>query len=455
MKLPLYGPMNSSTGDKAQITALSLQQLRGLMLADLAYTIKSSSDANRYANFTAWRGRYEALRACWNSTLATAPSPSPSPTTSPSGGPPSSNSTGSGNQGGGSPSGGSGHHHDAAKATDDQFQIAMRQTRVADVPPGNSSAVQMMPAKKPAVTPTPSPTPLSATTKPTCDDVFSSVLSDYASRASKAQAEVTNWNQTVLVKNNSFVAAHNNEIATRNAQNKQHNEQHPAEAQLPYATPQPTQSPLTQLSDRQAQFALFWSATHIDATDLSGYLSSSPSLLGQLINENVGSYATDNYVRNLFLSTASISFVNSLQAGAGGGLIPQPDWFTFAKSLASDCASITAASSAISCLNDFGTIETAYASARLMREACAWDKHVLLPTFSDVYYWARRSGPYDPANPNAPKGLPTPPDLKGSIVINTPAPAEGQTVFEPLDLSSPVNVTAGPDDDLRPFTQDA
>jgi hypothetical protein len=247
---------------------------------------------------------------------------------------------------------------------------------------------------------------LSATKQATCDDLFGAVLASYHGQANSA---IDAWN-------NGPIAARNNAIATANAN------------RTPGTAPSPTLSPLASITDEQkANLIAFWEATQIDPSDLAGYLSSSPSLMAQLIDENVGSYATANYVRNLFLATASVNVINAIAAAnppktkQGGAPPTSPDWLSLGGTLASDCSGATSASSAVKCLNDLGSIEQAAATAHLQRRACDWDKHIMLPAFSDIYYWATQSGPYASTNPAAPT-LPAPPKFNTPISFATPAP---------------------------------
>ncbi|HVR46061.1 MAG TPA: hypothetical protein VMT95_05440 [Candidatus Binatia bacterium] len=163
----------------------------------------------------------------------------------------------------------------------------------------------------------------------------------------------------------------------------------------------PSPSPL---SSADAEALAFRLQTQIDTTDLAAYLSTSPSLLSQVVNQNVGSYVTDDYVRNLFLATAAIKFINTLPTPTptptptprpGTKNISLPPILSLLQPVASDCPGVNAITSGLKCLNDVSSIEVAFANAHIQREACYWSKHVIMPTYSDIELWAQRRGPYE------------------------------------------------------------
>lgn len=401
MDLPMYGTAATPVAQSTSVPSLSMQQLRGLIIASVASAIRNSASAGGpgqlYANYASWRSQYETLRSCWNATLTTAPSAAPSSS-------PSAAASGASVTAAPATHSEAGHTHDSDKTsrapglptavafTGSRFTADGTQAQLAA-----ATSATTTPSTAPA---SPTPTPLSATEKPTCDDLFGNVLKSYQGQA---KAAIDHWNDTVIKANNTAIADFN------------------AHRQ-PNQPPEPLQTNLPSMTDDQGNLVAFWEATQIDPSDLAGYLSSSPSLMSQLVNENVGSYATGNYVRNLFLATASVNVINAIAAAMtpkktkGGGAPSSPDWLSLGGTLASDCSGATSASSAVKCLDDLGSIEQAAATAHLQRGSCDWDKHVILPAFSDIFYWATHSGPY------ASSTLPSAPTFSTPISFASPQP---------------------------------
>jgi hypothetical protein len=163
--------------------------------------------------------------------------------------------------------------------------------------------------------------------------------------------------------------------------------------------------------------------TQIDSTDLAGYLSNSPSLLSQVQGEQVGSYVTDDYVRDLFLATAAIKFIDALPTPAPtptpslSGGAAAPNVISSLETIASDCSGVTSVTSGIKCLNDVSSIEKGFETAQIQREACYWSKHVIMPTYSDIQLWAMQRGPYNAASAQAlGKIEPSPPPVITSLI---------------------------------------
>ncbi len=435
MDLTLFG--TSSPGASPDPHQLSLQAMRGIVMADIAYEITIVKNP---AAEMKWRSKFETLRSCWNTALVTpataSPSSSPSGTASPT---PSASSSASNKKNnsasdkskknktppipdsvasltgysdvvyvsmhsvsdvGGSEVG------VAPLGFDDAYQLdgylaspnPTQRGRHQSSQQGSGSSTKTTKAKTahsaaPSASPSsaPSPSPSVSPSKPTCSDLFNDVLADY-------QGDIAAANKLL---SSGQVTGATSPTAT--------------------ATPSP-------LSTTDAETLAFNAQTQIDSRDLASYLSTSPSLLAQVTNENVGTYVADDYVRNLFLATAAIQFIDSLPTPPPPPA-PAPSGFQGTLStigaIASDCSGVTGVTSGIKCLSDVSSVEEAFENAHIQREACYWSKHVTMPTFSDIQLWAERRGPYDPRDASALGRSPTatPPPTTSLITIPTPDPS--------------------------------
>jgi hypothetical protein len=438
MNLTLFG--TPSPGPSPDPHQLSLQAMRGIVMADIAYEITTVKNPGAE---TKWRSKFETLRSCWNTALVTpatpSPSSSPSPTASPTSStnskkssdsshkskknkkPPSVNSIASltgynvvayisphlvsdaiESETGASvgfrdirglaayaaspkPPQQGGHHHSSP-------QSATKPSKKPKPKPSHSAGPPAAPTSSPSPSPSPSPT------KPTCSDLFNDVLADY-------QGDVAEANK--LLSTGQVTSTTNLTGAIK---------------------PSP-------LSTTDAENLAFNAQTQIDSRDLAAYLSTSPSLLAQVTNENVGTYVTDDYVRNLFLATAAVQFIDSLPTptppptptpapGKGKTKGKFTQTLSTVGAIASDCSGVTGVTSGIKCLSDVSSVEEAYENAHIQREGCYWSKHVIMPTFSDIQLWAEQRGPYNPLAATALGKSPTstPPPTTALITIPTPDP---------------------------------
>lgn len=444
MNLTLFG--SPSPGPSPDPHQLSLQAIRGIVMADIAYEVNTVKNPGAE---TKWRGKFETLRSCWNTALVMPATSSPSPSASPAASPTSSKSSKGSNDSsdksnknkkppnansiasltgygvvaynaprlisdtGGSKTGAAGFADIrgvsayAASPKPPQQGGGHRNKPPAATKHSKTPKPKPSPSAKPSSSPSssPSPSPSPSPSKPTCSDLFNDVLADY-------QGDV---------------AAANRLLST---------------GQVTGTTSLTGAIKPSPLSTTDAETLALSAQTQIDSRDLASYLSASPSLLAQVTNENVGTYVTDDYVRNLFLATAAIQFIDSLPTptppptpipspGARG--IQPPLTLSTIGAIASDCSGVTGVASGIKCLSDVSSVEEAYENAHVQREGCYWSKHVIMPTFSDIQLWAEQRGPYDPRTAAALGKSPisTPPPTTVLITIPTPDP---QTVrFSSID----------------------
>jgi hypothetical protein len=380
MNLPLFGSSSNSWSPDPH--ELSLQAIRGIVLSDVIYEMTVIKNP---AAEIKWRAKFETLRSCWNDTLVTpatsSPSASPSPTTSAASASAQSGAT----SGASKPTKG--------KAPKTSSAITLRVVAY-DADRTSSDAAGWSPeAKNSPAESSPSPSASATPREPTCTDLFAQVVANYPGDVAKAGGKPPSG-----------------ESADSNTATKE--------------TPSP---------DASAQALAFRTQTQIDSRDLVAYLSTSPSLLAQVTKENVGTYVTDDYVRNLFLGIAAIQFVDALPTPPSNELslnyaVPSAGPSAPEKTLLSDCAGVTSVTSGIQCLADVGSVESAYEGVHVARETCYWSKHVIMPTFSDIELWANKRGPYDPRFTGLLGRSSTPPPSPNAlIVVPTPA-ASSQTI---------------------------
>ena len=401
MDLPLFGPNMRAPISTADPQQLSLQKLRGIVIADVAYEDQNIKDP---AQVRRWRSDFETFRTCWNVVLATPPTPEPSASPSskassePSTSPTHSSKPSGGQQHGGQQHGGQNHGGKPPAADLVAYEPAVESDAGGGAAvaasggnsnqksPGKSKTDKTKPAgnkptsgthtPKPADQKSPgrgTPTPSASPSSPPCQQLFEDVLKKYSGDLTEASR--------LIGQSGSSSSSQQSSSAT--------------------ATPSPSASEAANLA--------FYAQTQIDPTDLASYLAKSPSLLSQLADEQVGSFVTDDYVRDLFLATAAVKFINalptptpiptptptpptSIRAGAGVNVL------SLLEPLATDCSGVTGVTGGVKCLNDVGNIETAYANARIERESCYWVKHVYMPTYSDIETWSQQRAQYGAAN---------------------------------------------------------
>ena len=426
MNLPLFGvPVAPTVSPDPH--ELSLQGLRGIVMADVAYEINNPNNPTAQAK---WRSDFETLRGCWNASLALPSSPAPSespsssptptsgPTTTPKPKPTGSSKPKSGKKASGSKSQTSSPPTESVvayepSAISDTAQSELIAAKPTHSPPPakkkDSKAQRGATGANTQSSSSPSPNPAATPSEPTCSSLFTNVMNDYSGD----------------------VAEVNKLVTTTSAQ--------------PSVSPSQSPSPL---STSDAESLAFRLQTQVDSTDLAGYLANSPSLLSQVTGEQVGSYATDDYVRNLFLATAAIKFINELPTAPP--IVPGPSNFnpnaiSSYETLATDCAGVSGLTSGFKCLNDASSIEKALENAHIQREGCYWSQHVIMPTYSDIQLWTQHRGPYDPTTAKAlgktvPKG---PPTISALIKVNLGDPITAATTqtAPQVQTVNPANVS--------------
>ena len=132
----------------------------------------------------------------------------------------------------------------------------------------------------------------------------------------------------------------------------------------------------------------------VDVLDLARAIAQSPSLFMQVQRKSVGSFASENYLRAMFLTiaaeglTSRISGVYKESGSKGFTSTPIPD---IAKAVLTNCATTLAV---FPCVDAFGTIETALQTAQENRDACSWSRHAWMPTYSEIRTWKTGTGPF-------------------------------------------------------------
>ena len=135
--------------------------------------------------------------------------------------------------------------------------------------------------------------------------------------------------------------------------------------------------------------------------------------MAEVINAQVGSHATENYVRALFLEAGAEEF--TAQLANIPNATPQDISnvsLSQANQAITDCGTTL---SAFSCISDLAAIEANFASSQAKHDACAFDRHVYLPSYSDIQAWATKTGPYNDAQWQSDAAAMAMPSAKGSL----------------------------------------
>jgi hypothetical protein len=123
------------------------------------------------------------------------------------------------------------------------------------------------------------------------------------------------------------------------------------------------------------------SVAPLDYIDLSNALTTAPSLMQQVEDQDVGSHGADDVIRGAFLLQSGWSFIQSIE-NVGGA--PQSAMGVSYSALSDAYKNCTSASSIFDCVSSLGSIENSLAQARNQRVACDWATGVWLPTYSEI-----------------------------------------------------------------------
>lgn len=300
---------------------LSLRQIRGLVMRDVAFAAPSSTS-------NTWRTKFENFRACWNTSLALAAAPK------------------------------------AAEISNPES----RQERATDAPPTKTPA--------PKNTSTPKPP-----TSPSCAALIADVLQSN---------EVLALAQTLADPNKT-----------------------PAQAEME----QYWRNKLTPLERQKARVQAL--DKKVDLIDLSNALANTQSLFAQVQNKTVGTHLADNYLRARFLTIAGVSLLNLIDANAPAEVGTQSTTpnseLQLAENVATDCY---AKFSPLDCVTRIAQIEGSLQTAQEKRDACAFDRHVWMPSFTVIEAW----GTMNAAGASSPSSLSVLIRVSGGTWLNASPP---------------------------------
>ncbi len=171
----------------------------------------------------------------------------------------------------------------------------------------------------------------------------------------------------------------------------------------------------------------------VDARDLLPVLTSAPSLLTQVRKQEVDSHALENYLRARFLVVAGEDVAAAIVSHANAFVSPL-DNTTNVQKFVTDCLLQL---SPFECSAHLAEIEGAFAAAQQHRDACAWVRHVWMPSYSAIKLWANAKAAVtwrDRVGRPKPFVMATPLDISAYNKSDQKADIDG---IDLMDLGSP------------------
>jgi len=140
--------------------------------------------------------------------------------------------------------------------------------------------------------------------------------------------------------------------------------------------------PCDQLStDYKAQ--LNQASVNFDVIDLTSALSDK-SLYAQVLDQNVGSYTTDNALRTLFLAYVSEKLALDINSAKPAAAAPGPAPANPYTTLLQKCLSVAAVTGAFDCISAGLSLEQTFAAQRSQHDACRFSRGVWMPSYTAI-----------------------------------------------------------------------
>jgi hypothetical protein len=125
---------------------------------------------------------------------------------------------------------------------------------------------------------------------------------------------------------------------------------------------------------------------YVDLIDLKNALQSAPSLFQEVGDQNVGSYAVENFVRARFLNAAAIKVLALIvptpspsPLSTGLKALGEPITFSTVSGLITDCGPTI---SALKCVGDLATLQAAIEKTQVTHDSCKFAKGAWLPPYT-------------------------------------------------------------------------
>jgi hypothetical protein len=130
----------------------------------------------------------------------------------------------------------------------------------------------------------------------------------------------------------------------------------------------------------------------VDLRDLYTALATAPSLFSQVQKQEVGAHVLDDYLQARFLTIAGKSIVDLIVhpptravKGEGGFKITSLITNGSVINFITNCLQL---GSAVDCLDKVAEVEGSLEAVQKQRDACAWDRHAWMPSYTAIKLWA-------------------------------------------------------------------